>query len=151
MTYEEYMLISDKTEKIEKSIAPCGLICELCSERTHCKGCNFSKDEEIGCLCYQRKCAKEKNIKGCWDCEEFCCGMDMHNPDEHGIRLVAFVRFAKENGLHKLAECIVNNEEDGEIYHRDHVNYTGDYDKFNTEDEVIELLMKGNWKEDAKQ
>lgn len=29
MTYEEYMLISDKTEKIEKSIAPCGLICEL--------------------------------------------------------------------------------------------------------------------------
>ena len=29
--------------------------------------------------------------------------------------------------------------------------YTGDYDEFNTEDEVIELLMKGNLKEDAKQ
>lgn len=75
----------------------------------------------------------------------------MHNPDEHGVRLVAFVRYAREHGLHKIAECIVSNEKDGIIYHRDHVNYTGDYDNFNTEDEVMELLTKGKKKNYAKQ
>lgn len=143
MTYEEYMMISDKTEKVEKSIAPCGLICELCSERTHCKGCNFSKPEEISCLCIQRKCCDEKGISGCWDCDDFSCGKDMLDISKHGVRLVSFVRFARENGLHKLAESIVRNEKNGIIYHRDHKNFIGDYDGYSCEDEVIELLEKG--------
>ncbi|MCD7740854.1 MAG: DUF3795 domain-containing protein [Ruminococcus sp.] len=151
MEYEEYMMISDKTEKVEKSIAPCGLICELCSERSHCKGCNFSKKDELGCCCYQRMCCDNKKISGCWECQDFPCEKDMHDVSQHGVRLVAFVRYAKIIGLHSLAECIVKNEEKGILYQSDPVNYTGDYDGFNTEDEVIELLMKGNLKEDAKQ
>ena len=39
MTYEEYSALGE-AEKIAASVAPCGLICELCSERSHCKGCN---------------------------------------------------------------------------------------------------------------
>ena len=151
MEYEEYMMISDKTEKVEKSIAPCGLICELCSERSHCKGCNFSKKDELGCCCYQRMCCDNKKISGRWECKDFPCGKDMHDVSQHGVRLVAFVRYAKRIGLHSLAECIVKNEEKGILYQSDPVNYTGDYDNFNTEDAVIELLMKGNLKEDAKQ
>lgn len=151
MKYEEYMMISDKTERLEKSIAPCGLICELCSERSHCKGCNFSKKDELGCCCYQRMCCDNKKISGCWECKDFPCGKDMHDVSQHGVRLVAFVRYAKRIGLHSLAECIVKNEEKGILYQSDPVNYTGDYDSFNTEDAVIELLMKGNLKEDAKQ
>lgn len=144
MKYEEYVMISDKTEKIEKSIAPCGLICELCSERTHCRGCNFSGKDELECCCYQRRCCEDKKISGCWECDKFPCGKDMHDISQHGVRLIAFIRYAKENGLHKLAERIVKNEQNGIIYHRDSVNYTGDYDGFSSEDEVIELLEKGS-------
>lgn len=144
MKYEEYVMISDKTEKIEKSIAPCGLICELCSERTHCRGCNFSRKDELECCCYQRRCCENKKISGCWVCDKFPCGKDMHDISQHGVRLIAFIRYAKENGLHKLAERIVKNEQNGIIYHRDPVNYTGDYDGFSSEDEVIELLEKGS-------
>ena len=137
-------MISDKTEKVEKSIAPCGLICELCSERTHCRGCNFSRKDELECCCYQRRCCEDKKISGCWECDKFPCGKDMHDISQHGVRLIAFIRYAKENGLHKLAERIVKNEQNGIIYHRDPVNYTGDYDGFSSEDEVIELLEKGS-------
>lgn len=137
-------MISDKTEKIEKSIAPCGLICELCSERTHCRGCNFSEKDELECCCYQRRCCEDKKISGCWGCDKFPCGKDMHDISKHGVRMIAFVRYAKENGLHKLAERIVKNEQNGIIYHRDPVNHTGDYDGYSSEEEVIELLEKGS-------
>ena len=143
MTYDEYLKITDKVLKIEKSIAPCGLVCELCGERSHCKGCNFSRDDEHGCSCFQRKCSRSKGIKGCWECDNFSCGKDMHNTDEHGVRLVAFVRYARDNGLHRLADRIVRNEENGIIYHRDHVNHKGDYDNCISVNEVIELLEKG--------
>ncbi len=98
MNCEQYI------KRIAASVAPCGLVCELCSERSHCKGCNFSMADEIECCCYQKKCCVEKGIKGCWECGDFSCGRDMHDVSIHGVRLTAFVRFIKENRLKKFAE-----------------------------------------------
>lgn len=140
MTYEEYTALESKAERISASTAPCGLICELCSERTHCKGCNFSTQEEIACCCFQRKCCDEKGIRGCWECKEFPCGKDMHDVKEHGFRLVAFVEYIRDKGLKRFGEVIAENEEKGIIYHRDSANYTGDYDGFGSVKEVIDFM-----------
>ena len=137
MNCEQYI------KRIAASVAPCGLVCELCSERSHCKGCNFSMADEIECCCYQKKCCVEKDIKGCWECGDFSCGRDMHDVSIHGVRLTAFVRFIKENGLKRFAECIYINEKNGIVYHRDPEHYTGDYDGYASEKDVIELLEKG--------
>lgn len=142
MNYEEYSSLG-KTEKIAASVAPCGLICELCSERSHCKGCNFSSKDEIKCCCFQRKCCDKKELNGCWECPDFPCGKDMHNVSEHGVRHIAFVRYIKENGLERFAERIAENEKNGIIYHHDPKNYTGDYDGFSNAEDVIDLIEKG--------
>ncbi len=143
MTYDECNALESAEEKISASVAPCGLICELCSERTHCKGCNFSRQEEIECCCFQRKCCDEKNLKGCWECSDFPCGKDMHDLSKHGVRLVAFVRYIKENGMERFAKRIAENEKNGIIYHRDQKNYTGDYDVFSKAEDVIALIENG--------
>ena len=142
MTYEEYSALGE-VEKIATSVAPCGLICELCSERTHCNGCNFSKQNEIECCCFQRKCCDEKNLKGCWECPDFSCGKDMHDVSQHGVRLIAFVQYIKEHGLEHFAERIAENEKNDIIYHRDPKNYTGDYDGFESMEEVMSLIENG--------
>ena len=79
----------------------------------------------------------KKGIKGCWECGDFSCGRDMHDVSIHGVRLTAFVRFIKENGLKRFAECIYINEKNGIVYHRDPEHYTGDYDGYASEKDVI--------------
>lgn len=54
----------------------------------------------------------------------------------------------KENGIERFADRISENEKNGIIYHRDPKNYTGDYDVFSKEEDVIDLIENG--KETAK-
>lgn len=143
MEYEKYSTLG-RTEKIASSIAPCGLVCELCAERAQCKGCNFSKKEELKCCCHQRRCCDERGFSGCWECAHFPCGKDMHDLSLHDIRLIAFVEYVKRNGRKALAQRLVENEKRGVIYQRNAINYTGDYDGYSTVAEVISLLENGN-------
>ena len=59
--------------------------------------------------------------------------------DSHDIRLRAFVRFIKDEGLEKLARCIIENEKKGIKY-----GFQKDYDGLETEDDVIRLLKTGS-------
>lgn len=131
-----------RKNELAQTIAPCGLICGICGEAPACAGCRSG-----GCSraaeCYQRKCCAEKNIKGCWKCGDFPCGKDMFSP-ERDIRLTAFVRCAKEDGVKSLAGYVLRNQDDGVLYHRDKQNHTGDYDGMPDEESVLKLLRDGN-------
>lgn len=130
-----------RAEALARTIAPCGLICGLCSEAPGCKGCR----DEGGCaraaVCHQRTCCAEKGLAGCWQCGDFPCDQDMFAP-ERDVRLKAFVRCAKENGLNALAGHLLRNLENGVLYHRDKRNHTGDYDGLGGEEAVLNLLRK---------
>jgi hypothetical protein len=130
-----------KTEEIVASIGYCGLICGLCHLAKDCSGC---KSETNRCArylsetgCYQYNCCKERNLKGCWECVEFSCGKDMFS-ESHDLRLRAFVRFIRDEGLEKFAGCIIRNEINGIRY-----GYQKDYDGLASEEAVIELLKTG--------
>lgn len=58
--------------------------------------------------------------------------------DQHDLRLRAFIRFIKEEGLGRLAECIIENEKKGIEY-----GFQKDYDGLETEEDVIRLLKTG--------
>lgn len=58
--------------------------------------------------------------------------------ESHDVRIRAFVRFIKEEGVDRFADCILENEKKGV-----HYGYQKDYDGFNTEEEVIKLLKTG--------
>jgi hypothetical protein len=126
---------------VSNSIGYCGLICKLCHLADKCDGCKSDKNccgrhlSEIGC--YQYNCCVDKKINGCWECEDFPCGEDMFS-DSHDIRLHAFVRCAKEEGIEKLAEYVLVNQEKGIKY-----GHQKDYDGLNSEEEVLKLLKTG--------
>lgn len=61
----------------------------------------------------------------------------MHSTS-HDLRIRAFVSFIKAEGLEKLIDCILRNEECG-VYYGHHK----DYDGMKSEDEVIRLLRMG--------
>lgn len=121
----------------ERSIAYCGLICDFCSPDG---GCSCKSDNHCGKRlspegCYQYNCCTAKGLSGCWECPDSPCGIDMLAKDK--IKMRAFVRCIKEDGMDKFIEYINQNKEKGVIYHREGV--FGDYD-LPTEEEVLDLL-----------
>lgn len=123
----------------EKLIAYCGLICDLCNPNG---GCNCKSENSCGKRlspqgCYQYTCCTEKGIDGCWECKESPCGKDMLAP--HKIKIRAFVKCIKEEGIDKFIHYIQANQKLGIVYHKTGV--IGDYD-LATEDEVLQLLRR---------
>ncbi|MDR0306545.1 MAG: DUF3795 domain-containing protein [Chitinispirillales bacterium] len=127
-------------EQIKKSIAYCGLLCNLCRSdgSCDCRSANHcgKRSSEEGC--FQHDCCIENGFTGCWECPDFSCGKDMFN-DEH-LRLKTFVKCIKEDGIEKFSEYILRNYKNGVVYHRN--GYTGDYD-LDTEEEILRLLRDG--------
>lgn len=127
--------------EVADSIAYCGLACKLCHLAGTCDGCKSEKNccgrhlSTSGC--YQYNCCKERGLNGCWKCKDFCCGKDMFS-DSHDIRLRAFVRCVKEEGLNKLAEYVLRNQQNGI-----HYGHNKDYDGLGSEEAVLRLLRTG--------
>ncbi len=58
------------------------------------------------------------------------------------LRIRAFARFAKEYGTDELIKCLLQNKKNGIVYHYDG-QLVGDYDKCETEEEIIEMIKHG--------
>jgi hypothetical protein len=124
--------MTNSIQEIQDSIACCGLICKLCKEAKsgNCPGCRIKSG---GCAI--KECAKEKEIEGCWRCPDYPC-------DERAMkntRTKTFIQCARQEGLHKLATYLKNNEDRGIEYHKAD-GTTGDYDILDSETKVMELL-----------
>ena len=121
--------------KRELGIVRCGLACCLCSENTHCSGCNSGDcpDKE---WCENRKCSMEKGISNCFVCNENCRKGLLGKIKPYGFTL-----FIKRYGVEELLNCLERNEKNGIIYHRDGIN--GDYDDFNDVEKLIEFIKTG--------
>lgn len=107
--------------KRELGTARCGLACCLCSENERCGGCH-AKECKGKEWCEVRKCAIEKGVSHCFECEtaEKC---------DKGIlakqKPKAFTAFAKKFGGEFLLDCLEHNENNGVVYHRSGIE--GDY------------------------
>lgn len=129
-------------DAIIDSISCCGLVCQLCHLADKCDGCRSSAnrcENHSGKWggCYHRKCCIQQGIRGCWECKDFPCDNDMFSKD-HDLKIRAFARCIKEDGLEKFATYLIENDKQGLEY-----GYQRDYDFKRTEDEVLELLRTG--------
>ncbi|MFZ5354035.1 MAG: DUF3795 domain-containing protein [Bacillota bacterium] len=122
--------------EINKMIGSCGLCCVLCNDKLKgsCEGCMDTKAES----CDTKACCQSIGVAGCFDCSKFPCDKEMFN----NKRVSAFNKFAKENGAEKLAACLIRNDEAGIKYHKPDGS-KGDYDKLETEAEIIKLIEQG--------
>jgi hypothetical protein len=125
-------------QALTNSIAYCGLVCGMCHLKAEC---DFCKNTASLCarseVCFQRDCCVQRGMEGCWECDEFPCGRDMHGPG-HDLRIRAFVTFIKAEGADALVDCLLRNEALGIHYGKDR-----DYDGKGSEEEVIRLLKTG--------
>jgi hypothetical protein len=130
----------NEQETVSK-IAYCGLFCPLCHKADECDGCKSDHNccgkylSEGGC--YQYNCCTEKGIQGCWECEQGPCDQDMFS-NGHAVRNRVFVKVARQEGLEKLIEYVLRNQEAGIRY-----GWNKDYDQLDNEEAVIDLLHKG--------
>ncbi len=122
----------------QKGIAYCGLGCAVCSENADCLGCRND-----GCAnkewCKNLRCCKERELNGCWECDEFPCNGSMLDK----IRIRAFARFIKKNSTEQLLDCLERNEKEGIAYHYPG-KLTGDYDIPETEEGIINMILSGS-------
>lgn len=55
-------------------IGRCGIACEVCKNfKNVCLGCDQENQIEKICIIYE--CTSTKNVKYCFDCSEFPCGL----------------------------------------------------------------------------
>jgi len=55
-------------------IGRCGIACEVCKNfKNVCLGCDEENQIEKICIIYE--CTSNKNVKYCFDCSEFPCGL----------------------------------------------------------------------------
>ena len=77
-------------------------------------------------------------MNGCWECAEFPCGGSMLDK----LRIRAFAEFARRYGADELERCLLRNKEKGIVYHYEG-QLVGDYDRCQTEEEIIEMIKNG--------
>lgn len=127
------MMVNEATD----AMALCGLVCALCRPEAACR---CRSDNHCGKRLspkgyFQYDCCTEKGLDGCWACDNAPCGVDMHAPEKVKIR--AFIRCIREDGLERFAAYLLANAEKGIVYHRSGI--FGDYD-LDSEEEVLRLL-----------
>lgn len=57
-------------------------------------------------------------------------------------RILAFARFAKDNGADELVRCLIRNEAAGVVYHYEG-QLVGDYDLCSNEDQLLVMIRSG--------
>ena len=138
---QERRAFQKRKEELARTIAPCSAVCGLCGEYPACKGCR--EDGSVRSVdCLRRECCAKKGIRGCWKCDEFPCDKSEYS-QSRGVKLKAFVRCAREDGLKGLAGYILRNHDNGILYYRDKQNHLGDYDGLGSEEAVLKLLREG--------
>lgn len=122
--------------KVNQKIGSCGLACILCSAKMkgECFGCSNDKAE----TCKIKACCVEKNIEGCYECENFPCESSMFN----NLRLKTFVKCARDKGVSTLISCLERNSKANIIYHTTDGS-KGDYDVLTSEDDIMDLILNG--------
>ena len=123
--------------KRELGIARCGLACCLCSENSHCGGCD-SQECPGTAWCENRSCSLEKDLGHCFQCGEVDCRKGLLAK----IKPYGFTQFIKRYGEEELLDCLERNERNGVVYHREGI--TGDYDDFEDVEELIRFIMTGS-------
>lgn len=117
-------------------IARCGLACCLCSENDKCTGCKGDSDKHSWCKNF--KCSIDKNIEGCYFCDNTKCRDGMFKDK---IKPLAFCEFIRRYGKDELLKCLERNENIGIVYHRKGI--IGDYDDFNDIEDLISFISSG--------
>ena len=125
--------------KEKKGLGYCGIACVLCVLYSKgCPGCAIGVAN--GFDCSLGKCAADKGVDGCYACPEYPCDQRMLQ----GKRSKAFIRYVQENGTHSLIERLRVNCENGITYSTNAKRTTDDdYDKCETEQEILDLLING--------
>lgn len=85
-------------EERELGIARCGLACCLCNQSDTCKGCDADTCSGVA-WCENRRCSKEKEVAGCYACEEECSKGLLAELKPNAFRL-----FIKRYGMEKYKE-----------------------------------------------
>jgi len=122
---------------MNNTIAYCGLACCVCSENQKCPGYQAGGCDIHG-WCKNYNCCRAKGLNGCWECNDSPCQGGMLDK----LRVRAFTRFAREYGTDELTKCLLHNKKSGIVYHYDG-QIVGDYDKCETEEEIIEMIKHG--------
>ena len=104
---------SEKAKELSNSIAYCGLICRLCHLADKCDGCKTNNNTcERNCSdkgCYQKICCKNKNLDGCWECDElYSCEEGIYSQGNFS-KVKAFAICIKEDGKELFIKNIMKN------------------------------------------
>lgn len=88
--------------------------------------------------CKNYQCCTSKNYKYCFECPDFPC----EDSILHKLRIRTFCQYIQRYGEEDLKKHLEENYKKGIVYHYQN-KHIGDYDQFDTENEIIEFIKNG--------
>lgn len=91
----------------EEMLAPCGINCAVCYKhlaKNPCEGCNNGSNfkPEHCRKCDMKRCAHEKGICFCWECDDFPCKriktLDRSYRLRYGVSLIEYSQMIRTQG-----------------------------------------------------
>lgn len=120
-----------------KGFGYCGLACDYCQDNQECRGC-----KQGGCpekeICKNYQCCTTQNYQYCFECPDFPCEDSLL----HKLRIRTFCYYIQQYGEDELARKLKENSDKGIQYHYKN-QHVGDYDAFDTEEEIIQFIQSG--------
>jgi hypothetical protein len=104
-------------EKLEHSLAYCGLVCALCFRAHECDGCKSANNRcERNCSdegCFQRECCTKAGRDGCWECGDLSTCTEGIYAQGSMSKIKAFALFVQAHGKRALVQAISANQRRG--------------------------------------
>lgn len=104
-------------EKLEQSIAYCGLVCALCFRAHECDGCRTAGNRcERNCSdqgCFQRECCTRAARDGCWECSEVSSCTEGIYEQGPTSKIKAFALFVQMHGKRRFVQAVLANQRRG--------------------------------------
>lgn len=137
--YEMFIKGANKflSENRVKGFGYCGLACDYCHDGSDCPGCKaggcLAKDE-----CKNYQCCHTNGYQYCFECPQFPCFDSILKK----LRVRTFCQFIKEYGEDALSKFLLNNSQQGILYHYSN-KHLGDYDQFNNSKDIVDFIKQG--------
>ena len=108
-------------QELVKTVGCCGLVCGVCNHSFEgCNGCNGGWGPAD---CYQRTCCTERELEGCWQCEDFPCDKGFFADGAWKGLCIGCVQCIKDRGIESFVELVTARlgkvVEYGEYRHKD--------------------------------
>lgn len=93
-------------KELASTVGYCGLVCGVCKRPCKGNGCRSGGGLKG---CYQRECCIDKDIDGCWQCQDFPCDKGFFGDKAWRGLCIGCIESIKDKGIEVFVGVLISS------------------------------------------